>query len=496
MYNLLLLMLDDTVPTLAVAATDTIVYCDNAGNTTDLNNWLNNYGGASINDICTESNNLTWNNDYDGLGVPALANCNSDTTNFLNVSFTAEDACGNSIVTTARFIIVDDTSPVISLSALDTVVECSSSLNDANLTSWLNNNGGAQALDGCNSDISWMNDYNGTPISNSTCVNDTTYQLIVNFTVSDECGNSDVTSARFIVIDNTAPTITQSAIDTVVACDGLGNSADINDWVNRYAGALANDNCGGSITWDNDYDGNGAPSVGTCDMDTTNRLLVNFMATDNCGNAITTTATLSIIDVIDTSIPTLTASAQDTIVSCVADGIGNDAELQSWLDNNGGSTVIDGCGSGAIPFEWTNDYNGAGIPALTSCLNDTTHILEVVFTATDDCDNTVQTSARFVIIDEMSPSITANALDTIVVCADNSNGNDAELQNWLDNNGGAAVIDGCSSSAGDFEWTNDYNGAGIPALPNCLDDTTHILTVTFTAIDNCDNTAQTIARFM
>jgi len=682
------IIVDETDPTLAIAASDTIVYCDNSGNTIDLNNWLNNHGGASVSDICTGANSHIWNNDYDGLGVPALPNCSSDTTNILNVTFNVEDACGNSITTAARFIIIDDSSPTISQLAIDTIVECSGSVNDADLTTWLNNNGGARAIDDCGGDISWVNDYSGSSISSTTCINDTTYQLSVNFTVSDECGNSNITTARFIVIDNTTPTVIQSAMDTVVACDGFGNNHDINNWINNYAGALVNDNCSGSISWNNDYDGNGAPAVGTCDMDTTNRLVVNFMATDNCGNAITTAATFSIIDtlppvlspsvtdvvvacdgsgniielqnwidsnggavasdqcgsginfewshdydglgvpaigncdadttnkllvtftatddcnrsvsasanfiiidtippsinqvamdtivecdgignnadlsswlnnnggtdvsdqcgsgtnaftwthdyagsgipalpnclndtthileviftatddcgnevqsaarfvVIDTNEPSLTANAQDTIVYCVAAGTGNEFELQSWLDNNGGSAVVDGCGSGLNPFTWTNDYDGSGIPALANCVNDTTHILNVIFTATDDCDNTVQTNARFIVVDETSPSIIANALDTIVVCADNSIGNEIELQNWLDNIGGAAAIDGCSSGIDDYTWAHDYDGSGIPALPNCLNDTTHILTVTFTATDNCNNTAQTTARFI
>jgi len=680
------IVIDDTDPILVALAADTVVYCDNSGNLSDLSDWLNNNGGAIVNDVCTESNNHTWNNDYDGLGVPELANCNADTTNILSVNFIAEDACGNSISSSARFIIIDEASPIITQPAIDTIIECNSLTNDIDLATWLNNNGGALANDDCGGNLSWMNDYDGSPIS-STCINDTTYQVLINFTVSDDCGNADFTSARFIIVDNTTPTIIQAALDTVVACDGFGNASDIDNWVDNYAGALANDNCGGAISWSSDYDGTGAPAVGVCDMDTTNRLVVNFTATDNCGNSTTTAATFSIIDtlppvlspsvadivvvcdgagnsielqnwldnnggavasdqcgsginfvwsndydgsgvpavglcdadttnrlqvtftatddcnrsisasanfiiidtipptlsqiaidtivecdgagnisdldiwlnnnggadasdqcasgnnvftwnhdysgggipaltdclndttnilnvtftaaddcgntvqstarfiVVDTNDPVVSVNAQDTVVFCINDGVGNELDLQNWLNNNGGAMVADACGSGVNPYTWSHNYDGSGIPALPNCSNDTTHILEVVFTATDDCENTVQTQARFLIIDESSPNITASALDTIVVCSDNSSGNTIELQSWLNNNGGAIAEDGCSDMDS-FVWSNNYDGAGIPELTNCFNDTTHILTVTFTATDNCDNTAQTVARFI
>ena len=124
--------------------------------------------------------------------------------------------------------------------------------------------------------------------------------------------------------------------------------------------------------------------------------------------------------VIDNSSPTITAIANDTIVNCIDSATGNLTELQSWLDNNGGATATDGCSSGASAFTWTNNYDGLGIPQLVACTNDTTAILDVIFTATDDCDNAITTSARFIVIDTSSPTITAMASDTIVNCIDSA----------------------------------------------------------------------------
>ena len=53
----------------------------------------------------------------------------------------------------------------------------------------------------------------------------------------------------------------------------------------------------------------------------------------------------------DTLPPAIILPALDTIVSC--DGLGNLAELQSWLDNNGGADASELCGD---TFDWTHDY--------------------------------------------------------------------------------------------------------------------------------------------
>jgi len=64
-------------------------------------------------------------------------------------------------------------------------------------------------------------------------------------------------------------------------------------------------------------------------------------------------------------------------------------------------------------------------------------------------------------------------------------GNTDALNNWLNDNGGAAASDLC----GDVTWTNDFT--------NLSDDcgATGNATVTFTATDECDNTTTTTAIF-
>jgi len=236
----------------------------------------------------------------------------------------------------------------------------------------------------------------------------------------------------------------------------------------------------------------GIPELTNCFNDTTHILTVTFTATDNCDNTAQTVARFIIID---EDGPTLISSALDTVVTCSSNDSENELALQSWLNNNGGAIIEDACNLSDGEVIWTHDYNGNGIPALGSCVNDTTHILSVIFTATDQCENTVNTEARFILIDITPPSLTIMASDTIVNCINNATGNLTELQSWLNNHGGAAAIDGCSSGATPLTWSNDYDGSGVPELVACNNDTTAILNVSFTATDNCGNTVTTNASF-
>ena len=164
------------------------------------------------------------------------------------------------------------------------------------------------------------------------------------------------------------------------------------------------------------------------------RLTVVFTATDACNNESTTSASFIVVDTLN---PVFVSNPLDTVIFC--DGTDGSIDLQSWLDNNGGATASDLCGSN---ISWTNDYTGTGIPSV-SCDNDTTNRLTVTFTASDECANTIQATARFIVVDTLAPSIDINPIDTVFFC-DGTDGL-SELQSWLDNNGGATASELCLS---------------------------------------------------
>jgi len=97
--------------------------------------------------------------------------------------------------------------------------------------------------------------------------------------------------------------------------------------------------------------------------------------------------------------------------------------------------------------------------------------------------NETTTSATFTIEDTTEPSITT-AADLVVEC--DGEGNQVELQNWLDTYGGATATDICS---GNVTWTNDFT----PLTDDC--GATGEVSVTFTATDDCGNTSTSSAVF-
>jgi len=437
---------DTTDPTITTAAQDYTAECDGLGNTVELTNWLSSNGGADANDAC---GNVTWTNDYTNL-TSACGNTGSAT-----VIFTATDACGNTATTSATFTIEDNLNPTITTQAQDLSVACDGLGNTVELTNWLSSNGGADANDACGN-VTWTNDYTNLT---SGCGN--TGSATVIFTATDACGNTTTTSATFTIEDNLNPTITTQAQDLSVACDGLGNTVELTNWLSSNGGADADDACG-NVTWTNDY------TALTSACGNTGSATVIFTATDACGNTATTSATFTIDDTTD---PNITTAAQDYTAEC--DGLGNTVELTNWLSSNGGASADDACGN----VTWTNDYT-----ALTSACGNTGSAT-VIFTATDACGNTATTSATFTIEDNLNPTITTQAQDLSVAC--DGLGNTVELTNWLSSNGGAAANDAC----GNVTWTNDYTNL----TSGC--GNTGSATVIFTATDACGNTATTSATF-
>ncbi|MFK7980885.1 MAG: gliding motility-associated C-terminal domain-containing protein, partial [Saprospiraceae bacterium] len=275
---------DTTAPTVSDAI-DQTVECDGNGNTSELQAWLNNNGGATATDIC---GNVTWANNFTAL--------TGDCPPTASVTFTATDACGNTSQTTATFTIEDTTAPSI-IDAQDLTIECSAVGNQQALQAWLSNNGGATASDICGSVI-WSNDYTPTNLDNCGT------PITVTFTASDKCGNSTTTSASFAVTDKTVPTIA-GAQDLQLNCSDAGNQQRLQSWLTGNGGAIATDDCG-IINWTNDFDGN-------LQAGCTEPIVIVFVATDACGNSAQTTASITILD---NQAPILRGIPFDQTVSC------------------------------------------------------------------------------------------------------------------------------------------------------------------------------------
>ncbi|MCK7591125.1 PKD domain-containing protein, partial [Subsaxibacter sp. CAU 1640] len=436
-------ILDLQPPTIVTNASDLTVECDGNGNMDDLNSWLASQGGATASDACS---NVTWTNNYSSLSDECGA------TGSATVTFTATDECGNTATSTATFTIEDTTPPVIDAGATDLTVECDGNGNMDDLNSWLASNGGASASDAC-SNVTWTNNYSSL---SDEC--GATGSATVTFTATDECGNTATSTATFTIEDTTPPVIDAGATDLTVECDGNGNMDDLNSWLAAQGGATASDACS-NVTWTNNY------SSLSDECGATGSATVTFTATDECGNTATSTATFTIED---TTPPVLDVEATNITIEC--DGNGNNGAIEEWLNNNGNATASDACSN----VTWTNNYAGEA--------SDCSLPVEVTFTATDECGNSVSTTATYTIQDTVPPVINGGA-DLTVEC--DGNGNMDDLNSWLASNGGATASDDCSA----ISWSNNFSSLS----DEC--GATGSATVTFTVTDGCGNSASTTVTF-
>jgi hypothetical protein len=424
-------------PLLDAPANDIVIECNPADQEAAVQTWLDNHGGASVTNYCGE---LIWSHDYTGYSNDCGA------TGSTLVIFTAADECGM-LMTNALLTIADTSPPAINNPASNEVVESNGQGNVAQLNFWLNNQGGAQASDHCG-DVTWS--HNFSTLSDECGA---TGSAMVTFAATDECGNTSTTVATFTIQDLLAPNIIVAAQGTSFAC-GVSNQNQIQQWLNQHGGAEAVD-LGGDVTWSHDYAGlsDGCGATGSA--------VVIFTASDECGNSTMTNATVSVEDI---TAPLINVPATNSTLECeITD---QDISIQQWLTNNGGAQATDDCSTVFWGHNFTALNNGCGASGMAN----------VIFTATDGCGNSSTTSASIRTEDNSAPVMETQAQDIIIVCGVNEQ--PTEIQNWLNQQGGAVARDLC----GDITWTHNF-----PALSDtCGPVGSH--TIRFTATDECGHT--------
>ncbi len=361
-----------------------------------------------------------------------------------------DNADQNYLDLSMNFSILPNTSPpTLDAPANDTVIECNTGNQAAAIQAWLDNHGGASATNFCG-DLLWTNDFPG--LSNECGA---TGSALVTFTAVDDCGLT-MTNATLTVVDTHAPNITVAPIDEFVESDGQGNVADLSAWLSSHGGgAQALDECS-TIIWANNYTGL------SDDCGATGSAAVIFTVSDACGNSISAAAVFTITDHIA---PTIQIPAQDTTIICSASN--QQMHIQHWIDMHGGAQAYDVGGD----VNWTHNYSGLS----DGC--GVTGSATVVFTATDECGNSITTSAVLRIEDHIAPVISTQAQDAVFECNTSNQQND--IQHWLDTRGGAQATDGCSNVI----WINNYSGLG----DGC--GASGIANVIFTATDECGNSS-------
>jgi subtilisin-like proprotein convertase family protein len=409
-----------------------------------INAWLNIVGGAEAEDNCSF---VMYENDFEEL----VDGC-SDFTGSALVTFTAIDACGNTVTAQATVNVVDNVGPTIVTMARDTTVECDGMSNLDELASWLANNGGAEATDLCSEPLTWFNELVSLEEGCGT-----TSVARYRFWAVDECENASIfTEALFTIEDTTAPVFDELPEDLVVECDGTGNTAERDAWLAANANLVASDVCGEIASIEFDL----VSSVSTCGLTSTQ--LYRFTIVDDCGN--TATAEASFI-IEDTTPPVITGGADMTMEECTSPPAGNYPEFDFWLTNNAGATAEDACG----PFSWSNNFRPENW--IQQCGN--TRFVDVTFYATDVCGNVDSITHRFAIGDITPPTFTNCPRPPIIESAPDT---------WCSafvNFSPVAAIDNCSAvTINQIDTTGLGSGSLFPVGLTILE---------WEAVDECDN---------
>lgn len=371
-------VVDNTPPVWDMDPEPLDLVCDlNTDIDAEIQQWLTNVGGGVASDLC--SGNIVYGNNFNGLN-PDCGN-----TGMVNVNFTASDGCGSTITFTAAVTITDNQMPSIDDPALSQTVDCDDPT-AISYADWLASHGGASASDQCTpiTDADWT-----TNVISDTPGCGTTFVRTVEFTVTDACGNSNVTTATYSLLDDMPPAIVPGPNDLTESCGGDDQLA-LNNWIDNIGGAMASDNCG-NVTWttfnyttstgatgDNILVGDQAsyPQIvsGSCNF-TVN---VEWEVRDDCGN---TAHTIAEFTLEDNQGPVFSNVPASTSVEC------NNVPSVST------PTIMDSCDPNP-----TLDFMETNQPG--NCLG--SYTLTRTWTATDDCGNTT-TAVQTITVDDTTP---------------------------------------------------------------------------------------------
>ncbi|WP_235297203.1 PKD domain-containing protein, partial [Portibacter marinus] len=377
------------------------------------------------------------------------------------------DGCGNTATCEQTILINDTTNPIIDPEANDIILECDAEEIDNQLQDWLDNHAGAAATDNCTdeADLVWTY-FPANPVLSDECGE--TGSVEVTFFVTDECGNSSSTTATFTVEDNTPPSLTfcpLTSFSETVECEGSTINENVADqWHADNLQTLNNcliDFCGTYVITD-DYVFDDTP-VG-CGNEF--NISVTYTITDDCGNFTSFVAT---IEFEDTSVPSITTPPFDLNLDC--NDSTQDADIQSWLNMNGGATADDDCSE----ITWSHNYSGLDI------ICGSAGSVDVTFTATDDCGYFIQTVANITITDNTAPTVDCDPVSETLEC-DGPVANKAYADNWNAINI-QTLIDCSSDECSDIRVESNYDYLNLTDGCGFTGD----LVVTYSILDDCDN---------
>jgi len=254
------------------------------------------------------------------------------------------------------------------------------------------------------------------------------YTIIRNFYVTDGCNGTTYGSQTITIYDNEAPAFVEFPVQVSVECGQL----------ETVPVPTATDNCDleVDVTVELDTNSGGCPYV----------IIRNLTATDDCGNA---TTAVQYVTITDTTAPTLEVPA-DMMVEC------NEVPAAPGVE---GAMAYDNC-----EFDVTVSFDTETIAG--ECENSYTILW--IWTATDYCENVSMDTTVITVVDTTNPQIYTQGGGEFSC--------DEEIVY-----GSATATDNCDEDVA-ITMSEPVITAG-----NCPESYTMV--VTYTATDNCGNSA-------
>jgi hypothetical protein len=382
----------DTTPPSITCPADAIVNCANANYSPAFT------GSATAEDECGGNVQIDYTDGAPEGSCPVV---------FVR-TWTAVDACGNSSSCEQLISTVDNTAPVLNIPG-DAIVECGNPTTPTFT-------GAATAVDACSG---LELDYTDGPITG-----DCPQTFERTWTAVDGCQNSVSQVQIITIVDSTSPEASNVPVDVTIECteptpDDAPSFSDI---------------CDSDLTLTDDEETNL--------LDCGYEIVRTWTATDDCGNS---TVIVQTITVTDTTAPSLTAGADQT-VEC-GDAIPEASYIVSDLCDDDVTVEVeedrvDGCGN--------------------------TYVLTYTITATDVCGNSSQATQTITVVDTTDPELEDAPSDVSVDCE----------------NIPASVMLSATDNCDDDVTVTMTEDVSVGECP-------YTITRTWTAIDDCGNSAVT-----